>query len=230
MRATRYWRATSVASGRLEDDRNSSEASRFNDNGYALVVVDARGSGASFGVRPYELTQEEVRDYGEIADWVVEQPWSNGRVGAWGVSCSGNTAEMLAVNGHRGWAARHRSPRIRRAGPVHEVWPPPHGKTRRCLAPGIGRGCRADVRSLGDVRPGEEGTSDPCGDRRRRRRHVPALPERGRQSDDRGAAESLPRIAHRAARPGALACRDSELSCTSCPRRQLESSRHVFIL
>ena len=97
LRATRYWRATDTASGRPEDDRNFGEAERFNSNGYALVLVDARGSGASFGTRPYELSQEEVRDYGEVVDWIIEQPWSNGRVGAWGVSYSGNTAEMLAV-------------------------------------------------------------------------------------------------------------------------------------
>ncbi len=100
LRATRYWRATDTRSDRPEDDRNFGEAERFNNNGYALVLVDARGSGASFGTRPYELSQEEVQDYGEVVDWVVGQPWSNGRVGAWGVSYSGNTAEMLAVTGH----------------------------------------------------------------------------------------------------------------------------------
>ncbi|HJO04891.1 MAG TPA: CocE/NonD family hydrolase [Acidobacteriota bacterium] len=100
LRATRYWRATDTATGEPEDDRNFDEAELFNGNGYALVVVDARGSGASFGTRPYELSQEEVRDYGEVVDWIIEQPWSNGRVGAWGVSYSGNTAEMLAVSGH----------------------------------------------------------------------------------------------------------------------------------
>lgn len=98
MRATRYWRAVDLVSEVLEDDRNFSEAERFNGAGYALVLVDARGSGASFGWRPYELSQDEVEDYGEVVDWIVEQPWSNGRVGAYGVSYAGNTAEMVAVN------------------------------------------------------------------------------------------------------------------------------------
>jgi len=100
MRATRYWRARDHTSGRLEDDRNYGEAEQFNGEGYALVLVDARGSGASFGYRPYELLEDEVRDYGEVTDWIVTQPWSNGRVGAYGVSYAGNTAEMLAVNRH----------------------------------------------------------------------------------------------------------------------------------
>ncbi len=100
MRATRYWRALDVVAGSLEDESNYELANRFNDAGYALVLVDARGSGASFGTRPYELFEAEVRDYGEVVDWIVAQPWSNGRVGAFGVSYTGNTAEMLAVNRH----------------------------------------------------------------------------------------------------------------------------------
>jgi putative CocE/NonD family hydrolase len=100
MRATRYWRASDVVSDRLEDDSNYREAELFNGAGYALVLVDARGSGASFGWRPYELSRDEVMDYGEVADWIASQPWSNGRVGAYGASYAGNTAEMLAVSMH----------------------------------------------------------------------------------------------------------------------------------
>ncbi len=98
MRATRYWRARDVQDGTWQDDRNFAEAEKFNGAGFALVLVDARGSGASFGFRPFELAEEEVRDYDEIADWIVDQPWSNQRVGAYGVSYAGNTTEMLAVN------------------------------------------------------------------------------------------------------------------------------------
>jgi len=100
MRATRYWRAADVVGDRLEDDSNFSEAELFNGAGYALVLVDARGSGASFGWRPYELSRGEVRDYCEVVDWIVSQPWSNGRVGTYGVSYPGNTAEMVATCGH----------------------------------------------------------------------------------------------------------------------------------
>lgn len=100
MRATRYWRAQDRPGVPLAEQSNFDEAGRFNDAGYALVVVDARGSGASFGVRPFELAEEEVVDYAEIVDWLIAQPWSNGRVGAYGVSYAGNTAEMLTVNRH----------------------------------------------------------------------------------------------------------------------------------
>lgn len=100
IRATRYWRARGLVNAPIEDDPNFDEAERWNAAGYALVLVDGRGSGASFGTRRFELAEDEVRDYGEVADWIVAQPWSNGRVGAYGVSYAGNTAEMLAVNRH----------------------------------------------------------------------------------------------------------------------------------
>ncbi|MBN1225274.1 MAG: CocE/NonD family hydrolase [Candidatus Aminicenantes bacterium] len=100
MRSTRYWRAVENVNATLESDQNYDEAQQFNEAGYALIVVDARGSGASFGTRPYELMPEEVKDYGEVAEWIISQAWSNGRVGAYGVSYAGNTAEMLAVSKH----------------------------------------------------------------------------------------------------------------------------------
>ncbi len=68
--------------------------------GYALIIVDARGSGASFGVWPYPWSKEEIEDYREVLDWVVAQPWSNGRVAASGISYSGTAAEFMASLGH----------------------------------------------------------------------------------------------------------------------------------
>ncbi len=103
MRMTRYWRADDVVAadgGNLTADANFERADAINQAGYAYVIVDARGTGASFGTRAYETTEDEVRDYGEIADWIVAQPWSNGRIGSFGVSYDGTTAEMLAVNQH----------------------------------------------------------------------------------------------------------------------------------
>jgi uncharacterized protein len=91
MRMTRYWRGGQNAS--LDN-----EAIRVTQAGYALVLVDARGSGASFGSRPIEWSPDEIADYGEVVDWIVAQPWSNGRVGAFSVSYEANTAELLTVN------------------------------------------------------------------------------------------------------------------------------------
>jgi putative CocE/NonD family hydrolase len=100
LQATRYWRAMQHTSGRFEDDNRYELANRVNDAGYAFVFVDARGSGASFGQRAYERSVEEATDYSEIVDWIIGQSWSNGRVGAFGISYAGNTAELLAINRH----------------------------------------------------------------------------------------------------------------------------------
>ena len=100
MHATRYWRAKQNVSGKYEDDNRFAEAEKVNQAGYALVLVDARGSGASFGTRPYEMNVAEANDYAEIVDWIIAQSWSNQRIGAYGVSYAGNTAEMLALNRH----------------------------------------------------------------------------------------------------------------------------------
>ena len=97
MTATRYWRAQDRIGREPARDSNFRTAQIFNAAGYALVLVDARGTGASFGSRAYEMTADEVADYGEIADWIVAQPWSNGKIGSYGVSYVGNAAEMLLV-------------------------------------------------------------------------------------------------------------------------------------
>lgn len=69
-------------------------------NGYALVSVDSRGSGASTGSRAYPWTQEERDDMTEIVDHIIAQEWSNGVVGVAGVSYSGTTSEFTAIQKH----------------------------------------------------------------------------------------------------------------------------------
>ena len=72
----------------------------FTSHGYALVLVDVRGTGASFGTLPHPWPEDSVLDAGEIVDWIVAQPWSNGRVGGYGISYVGTTAELLPATGH----------------------------------------------------------------------------------------------------------------------------------
>lgn len=73
--------------------------------GYAYIRVDARGSGASFGKREMEYSTEEIEDIGQVIDWVVRQPWSNGKVGTYGISYSANTAELAVALNHPNLAA-----------------------------------------------------------------------------------------------------------------------------
>ena len=65
---------------------------------YAYVAVDARGSGASFGTREMEWSKEEANDMGQVIEWITKQVWSNGKVGTYGISYSGNTAEVAVAS------------------------------------------------------------------------------------------------------------------------------------
>ena len=97
---TRYWRASENATTGARNPSLGSLDRFFLRNGYAVVKVDARGSGASFGTRPVEYGVQETRDAYDVVDWIVRQPWSSGSVGAYGTSYSGTTAELLAAVEH----------------------------------------------------------------------------------------------------------------------------------
>jgi hypothetical protein len=90
---TRYWRAK-------DGGRPDNLQKFFVGHGYAVVGVDVRGTGASFGTWPAPWSAEEVKDYGQVVDWVVAQPWSDGKVGAFGNSYGAVSALMLASLNH----------------------------------------------------------------------------------------------------------------------------------
>ena len=63
--------------------------------GYAVVVQDVRGRYASDGVfRAYE---QEGRDGFDTIEWAAAQPWSNGRVGTFGLSYPGAVQWLAAI-------------------------------------------------------------------------------------------------------------------------------------
>jgi hypothetical protein len=100
LRQTRYWRAPRFRPlWRPLIDRPQDLAQRFLARGYAWLDVDVRGSGASGGVQRSLWSDDEVDDGGEIVDWIVRQPWSNGAVGALGDSYDGTAAEFLLAAG-----------------------------------------------------------------------------------------------------------------------------------
>jgi uncharacterized protein len=101
----------------------------FVSSGYAWVDVDVRGAGASYGSRVCEWSPDEIRDGAEVVDWIVRQPWSNGKVGAMGPSYNGAAAEFLLANRHP--AVRAIAPRfspfdaysdIAFPGGIHATW------------------------------------------------------------------------------------------------------------
>lgn len=96
----RYWRSTVKRKENEEEPMLYGVDKLFNENGYVIVIVDTRGSGASFGTRLSEYSPEEVMDAGTVIDWIVAQPWSDGNIGAYGTSYTGTTAELLCATKH----------------------------------------------------------------------------------------------------------------------------------
>ncbi len=126
--STRYGRAMEVGPlqrgmhalgiNNLKKEIPDTPTKLFNENGYAFIKVDVRGTGASFGVHDNEWSRNEVADYGEIIDWVSKQDWSNGKVGTIGVSYAGNTAELASVSNH---------PALKVVAPLYDDFDPQYG-------------------------------------------------------------------------------------------------------
>src|SRR3954463_15101467 len=111
---TPYYRRFKVTSTEAEPSPNAAKyRDFFVPRGYALVVIDVRGTGASFGTRDSFRSPAEREDYGEIAEWIVAQPWSNGVIGSTGISYLGAAALILASTGHPG---------VKAVAPLFAVW------------------------------------------------------------------------------------------------------------
>ena len=68
-------------------NRSLDEARYAADHGYVGIAADSRGKRLSPDkIEPYE---DEARDVNAVIGWIVQQPWSDGRVGMYGGSYSG---------------------------------------------------------------------------------------------------------------------------------------------
>jgi len=81
-----------------QPDENFQSARRFLDKGFAFVWVQSPGSCQSSGPRLGEYPPNEVDAIRLAIDWIARQPWSNQRVGAFGASYSGTTADMACAS------------------------------------------------------------------------------------------------------------------------------------
>jgi putative CocE/NonD family hydrolase len=97
---SRYWRVIEPRRGLtwLYPKPLSLYRYEFITRGYAWVVADARGAGSSFGDRPWEMPPIDAQDSKELLNWVVAQPWCNGKLGLIGHSYSGNMAEFALMS------------------------------------------------------------------------------------------------------------------------------------
>src|SRR5690606_22870989 len=74
---TPYYRRFELADQTIATERSPNSVryrKAFVPYGYVLVVVDVRGTGASFGRRDAFRSPREREDYRAIADWIVAQP------------------------------------------------------------------------------------------------------------------------------------------------------------
>jgi putative CocE/NonD family hydrolase len=98
---TPYYRRFKVTGPGADPSPNAAKyRDFFVPRGYAVVVVDVRGCGASFGTRDSFRSPRERDDYRELADWIVAQPWSSGVIGSTGISYLGAAACFLGSTGH----------------------------------------------------------------------------------------------------------------------------------
>ncbi|MGE0717544.1 MAG: CocE/NonD family hydrolase [Alphaproteobacteria bacterium] len=114
---TPYYRRFALAEGAPAGTETSPSYAVYRDffvpYGYAVVIVDVRGTGASFGARVGFRSPEERLDYHDIVDWISRQPWSDGGVGITGISYVGAAADFAASTGH---------PAIKAVMPTFSVW------------------------------------------------------------------------------------------------------------
>jgi len=72
--------------------------SYFARRGFVGAAVDIRGFGESGGVPPdREYSAQEQADGEQVIAWLARQPWSNGKVGMFGISWGGFNSIQLAM-------------------------------------------------------------------------------------------------------------------------------------
>ena len=73
----------------------------FAPRGYAVVMMDLRGTGRSQG-RLDHLGSKDARDLEQVVEWAASREWSNGRVGMTGHSYAGSTPPVAAAQNPTG--------------------------------------------------------------------------------------------------------------------------------
>ena len=68
-------------------------------NGYAVIVVERPGTGASFG-RPDMSFESGAREGNQILDWIASQPWCDGNIGMFGDSFQAMIQFAIAGSGN----------------------------------------------------------------------------------------------------------------------------------
>jgi predicted acyl esterase len=130
-----------VALARTPYNKDGIKGEAFNGNGVALVVQDVRGRGASEGeARPFFADGWGAHQDGlETAQWIVQQPWCNGKIATFGGSAVGITQYLLAGSDPPGLVACY--PVVACASLYHSAFFE-GGTFRKCLVEGWYKGAQ----------------------------------------------------------------------------------------
>lgn len=94
---------------RKDDDEASEQYGLFSffaRRGYVGAAVDIRGFGNSGGTPPNrEYSAQERHDGEQVIAWLAHQPWSNGKVGMFGISWGGFNSIQMAMRNPPGLKA-----------------------------------------------------------------------------------------------------------------------------
>ena len=74
-------------------DSAHGEGQYFPSRGFAYVVADVRGRGDSEG--DFRQSFNDAADAVDLVDWIIQQPWSDGRVVLYGGSYSGHNQWLI---------------------------------------------------------------------------------------------------------------------------------------
>ncbi|KAF0694162.1 Aste57867_14949 [Aphanomyces stellatus] len=89
-----------TAGGNFINPRTAAYITRLATTSFAWLVVDIRGTGASYGSKEFDFSDQEAKDAKDVFDWITAQPWSNGDVTAFGFGLDGVSALVAATSGH----------------------------------------------------------------------------------------------------------------------------------
>jgi putative CocE/NonD family hydrolase len=95
--------STILARTPYNKDGMKADAEWFAARGYASIINDVRGRYASEGT--WRMIVDDPSDGYDVVQWIISQPWSNGKIGTIGTSYVGGTQHALACANPPGLAA-----------------------------------------------------------------------------------------------------------------------------
>ena len=128
-------RSPYTPSGEVSEPLASTLLPHLVRSGYAVVIVNDRGTQWSEG--SYQWLKGANQDGSDILDWITRQTWSNGKVGTFGCSSSGESQPPLATLNHPAHKAMVEMAGATAAGSIPGLPRSGHFLSRRSAGSGV---------------------------------------------------------------------------------------------